>query len=194
MRFLSVLLVLLLGGCAGQPIETSNYLMRSQQELVSRQLSPSSEYALGNVVIASYIDQPGLVLETGDGEIRAAQHHQWAEPIYEMVYNQLFVAISRARGEDILPRELVKAPVVIDIRIDQLHGTNRGTARLVAHWWLRRESTLVSAHQFAEEQALAADGYSALVAAEETLLTRLADQIAASLPTAPAGSGPAAGS
>jgi len=184
MRPLSVvLLVLLLGGCASQPIETSSYLMRSQQELVSRQLAPSPDYALGNVVIASYIDQPGLVLETANGEVRAAQHHQWAEPIYDMVYNQLFVEISRARGEDILPHELVKAPVVIDIRIDQLHGTDRGTARLVANWWLRREGTLVSAHQFAEEQTLASDGYNALVAAEQALLSRLAGQIAASLPT-----------
>jgi len=182
MRVLGLLLVILLGGCTSQPIETSNYLMRSRQELVSRQLSPSADYAMGNVVIASYIDQPGLVMETGDGKIRAAQHHQWAEPIYDVVYSQLSVEISRAKGEDILPRELVRAPVVLDIRIDQLHGTNRGTARLVAHWWLRRDGGLVSAHQFAEEQALAADGYSALVAAEEALLTRLAQEIAASLP------------
>jgi uncharacterized lipoprotein YmbA len=156
--------------------------MRSRQDLESRQLSPSRDVALGNVVIASYIDQPGLVVETADGEIRAAQRHQWAEPIYDAIYNQLSVEISRAWGEDLLPRELVHAPVVLDIRVDQLHGTNGGTARLVAHWWLRRDGALVSAHQFAEEQALATDGYSALVAAEETLLTRLAQQIAASLP------------
>ena len=184
MRVLGLLLLSLLGGCASQPVETSNYLMRSGQELVSRQLDPSREYALGNVVIASYIDQPGLVMETEDGEIRAAKHHQWAEPVYDVVYNQLSVEISRARGEDILSRELVRAPVVLDIQIDQLHGTNRGTARLVAHWWLRREGSLVSAHQFAEEQALATDGYNALVAAEAALLTRLAEAIAASLPAA----------
>jgi uncharacterized lipoprotein YmbA len=71
--------------------------------------------------------------------------------------------------------------MVIDIHIDQLHGTNRGTARLVAYWWLRRGGDVVSAHQFAEEMTLAENGYPSLVAAEEALLTRLAAKIAASL-------------
>ena len=78
----------------------------------------------------------------------------------------------------------MKTPVVIDIHIDQLHGTSRGTAKLVAYWWLRRDGKLAAAHQFTEEQALGETGYRALVAAEGELLTRLAQAIAQSLPDA----------
>lgn len=181
MKLATLLLVVLLIGCAGQPIEPSYYLVRSGHDLESRELNPSKDFSMGNVVIASYIDQPGLILETKDGKIHAAQHHLWAEPVYEAVRNQLMVEISRAKGEDILPADLGKTPVIIDIRIDQLHGTNRGTARLVAYWWLRRDGTLLTAHQFAEEQALTTDGYKALAGAEQTLLSELAKEIAATL-------------
>jgi uncharacterized lipoprotein YmbA len=58
-----------------------------------------------------------------------------------------------------------------------------GKAKLVAYWWLRRGKDVLSAHQFAEDRALAADGYAALVAAEQALLTELAKNIAATLVT-----------
>ena len=181
MKAVSLLMVVLLTGCAGQATEPSYYLMRSKHDLESRELSPSRDFSMGTVVIASYIDQPGLILETNDGEIRAAQYHLWAEPVYEAVRNRLMVEIGQAKGEDILPADLGNTPIVLDIRLDQLHGTNKGSAKLVAYWWLRRDKEVVAAYQFAEEQALAADGYAGLVAAEEILLAQLAQKIAATL-------------
>ena len=182
MKVASLLLVVaLLSGCAGQPIEPSYYLMRSKQDLQTRQLNPSQHFSMGNVIIAAYIDQPGLLMETHEGEIRAARHNLWAEPVYEAVRNQLLVDIAQAKGEDILPANLGKTAIVLDIRIDQMHGTNKGTAKLVAYWWLRRGKEVLSAHMFAEEKALASDGYAALVAAEGTLLAQLAEKIAATL-------------
>lgn len=183
MIFFRLILLLLVAGCAGQPAEPSRYFMRSAETLESRELVPSGEFSIGRVDIAAYIDQQGLVLETGDGEMHAAQNHLWAEPVYAGVRRHLAVDIARAHGEDILSSNLVKTPVVIDIHIDQLHGSSRGTAKLVAYWWLRRDGEVVSAHQFAEEAPLTEDGYPALVRAEEALLTELARSIAASLVT-----------
>ena len=181
MKIASLLLVIFLSGCAGQTIEPSYYLLRSNQGLQSSELNPSKDFSLGNVVIASYMDQPGLLMETAEGEVRAAQHNLWAEPVYEGVRNFLFVEIAQAKGEDLLPSRLSNSTTVIDIRIDQLHGTRDGKAQLVAYWWLRHNGEVLSFHRFAESQALGADGYAALVATEEALLTALAKKIAASL-------------
>lgn len=181
MKVASLLLLVLLAGCASQTIESNYYLMRSQQDIESRQLNPSKDFSMGNVVLASYIDQPGLLIETKDGNFRGAKHHLWAEPVYEGVRNELIVAIGQAKGEDILPANLIKARFELDIRVDQLHGTNNGAAKLVAYWWLRDGKELVSAYQFSEEELLATDGYAALVAAEQALLQRLATKIAATL-------------
>jgi uncharacterized lipoprotein YmbA len=181
MKVASLLLVVLLSGCAGKAIEPSYYLMRSNHDLQSRQMDPSRDFSMGTVVIASYIDQPGLLMETAEGEIRSARYNLWAEPVYEGVRNQLMVEIAQAKGQDILPANLGNTAIVLDIRLDQLHGTNDGKAKLVAYWWLRRGKDVLSAYQFAEERALAADGYAALVAAEQALLTELAKKIAATL-------------
>jgi uncharacterized protein len=181
MKVASLLLVVLLAGCASQAIEPSYYLIRSKHDQESRQLNPSPDFSMGSVVIAPYIDQPGLLMETADGEIRAARHHKWAEPVYEGVRNQLIVEIGQAKGEDILPANLGNTALTLDVRLDQLHGTNKGTAKLVAYWWLRRGKEVLAAYQFAEEQPLVEDGYSALVAAEQALLAKLAVKIAASL-------------
>lgn len=181
MKIASLLVVVLLAGCASQTIEPSYYLIRPTLDMESRQLKPSREFSMGSVVIAPYMDQQGLLLETREGELRAARHHLWAEPLYDGVRNQLQVEIGEATGEDLLPASMQDTSIVLDIRIDQLHGTNRGTAKLVAYWWLRRDREIVSLYRFAEEQALAADGFAELVAAEKALLRQLATKIAATL-------------
>lgn len=168
----------LLSACAGKSIEPSYYLLRPSVEMESRVMSPSTKFALGKIVIAPYLDQPGLLLETSDGQIRAARHNLWAEPMYEGVHSYMVKEISRARGEDILPARLVPQATVVELRIDQLHGTDNGEAKLVAYWWLRHDNEIESAYQFSESETLGADGYEALVNAERKLLTRLAEAIA----------------
>ena len=181
MKYSYLLLLALLAGCAGQPNEPSSYLLRSSHELETRTLEPSKEFSMGTVEVASYIDQPGLVLETDNGEMHHARNNLWAEPVYEGVRNSLVTSISHLSNMDLLPHELAETPVVLDIYIDQLHGTREGSARLVALWWLRSGGHLVSAHQFSEEKLLETSGYPALVQAEEALLEDLARAIANTL-------------
>lgn len=86
MKMASVTLLLLLVACSSKPvIDTHYYLLREDGVPPTRALKPSSDYALGNVTIAAYIDQPGLPLQVTNGEIRPAKHHQWAEPMHKSV-------------------------------------------------------------------------------------------------------------
>ncbi|MCX2977624.1 PqiC family protein [Candidatus Marimicrobium litorale] len=181
MKYTYLLLLALLAGCAGQPTEPNSYLLRSSHQLTTRALEPSKEFSMGTVEVASYIDQPGLVLETKNGDMHAARNNLWAEPIYEGVRNLLVTNISQLSNMDLLPHKLTKTPIVLDIYIDQLHGTREGSAKLVALWWLRSGDQLVSAHQFSEEKPLTSAGYPALVQAEEALLEDLARAIANTL-------------
>ena len=182
MKF-SILVVvsLLIVGCSSQPVEPNYYLLRPTGELQSRTLVPSSDFALGDVRIASYVDQQGLLLETTAGEIRPARQHLWAEPMYESVRTFLDLEISRAKGSDIFAAKFNKDAIIIDIRIDQLHGTHDGQAMLAAYWWLRKGNEIIASYQYAERKMLAADGYAALASAEKALLSDLAEKIAASL-------------
>ena len=181
MKYTYLLILALLAGCAGQPTEPSSYLLRSSHELQTRTLEPSTEFSMGTVEVASYIDQPGLVLETDNGEMHHARNNLWAEPVYEGVRNFLVISISHLSNMDLLPHKLAQTPIVLDIYIDQLHGTREGSAKLAALWWLRSGDQLVSAHQFSEEKSLESAGYPALVKAEEALLEDLARAIANTL-------------
>ena len=185
MKFLVLLAIALVTGCASSVPTLNQYLLRSEAPSQFGLKKQGAVVGLGAVVVAPYIDGLGLVLETRDGEVRAARDHQWAEPLRDSL--RVFIAqemsaqagqVIRAynTGENDWQRR-------IDLRIDQLHGTASGKARLVAYWQVfdTDERTVVSENGFAETQALSADGYEALVAAEKTLLGKLALAMAASL-------------
>jgi uncharacterized lipoprotein YmbA len=185
MKISSLFLVVLLAGCAGQVIEPHYYLLRSSQDLQSSKLTTSKEYSLGSVEIAAYLNQSGLVMETAPGQTRPASQNLWAEPIYDGIRNFLATEIARITGQELLPTKLTANTTVLNVRIDQLHGTLDGKAQIVAYWWLVRDKEVTSLNRFAQSRALDASGYAALVDAEKILLTELAQKIAASLaPTA----------
>lgn len=190
MRTFALSLLLLVAACSAQPTRTTTYLLRADSDLQSGPTVPAEDIAFGKLQIARYIDQPGLVLQTGAGEVHVARYHQWAEPLRASLEGLLQAEISRQLGRDI--HFLPDGPVGtrIDVIIDQLHGTADGEAVLVASWRLRRAAGEDEVHRFVGSEPLARDGYPALVAAERQLLLRLAAGIAASLP---AGGSPAAG-
>lgn len=181
MMIARLLLVVLLSGCASQPIEPTYYLLRSGQAQSSGALQPSTQYSLGTVEIAPYLDQPGLVMETSAGEMRPASHHLWAEPIFDGVRNFLATEIAQAKGQELLPTKLNSNTTAVNVRIDQLHGTRDGHVRMVAYWWLVRDNKVLALNRFSESQTQTASGYHALVEAEKALLAQLAQRIAASL-------------
>ncbi len=187
MKYALLMMTVLLFGCSGTPADTHYYLLRGEEPHQTRDLEPSKQYAMGNVIVAPYIDQSGLVLEVGPGEIRPARNHQWAEPMGGALHNLLLREVSRAVGADVFPAVMSRAPYVIEVRIDQLHGTMDGEALLVAYWWIQRQGEELVTYQFAERKPLATDGYAALAQAERALLEKLAVRIGESLQALPTG-------
>ncbi len=185
MRIMCVIAAVLLTACSSQPPQTTTYLLRSEVGATSGTQLADSGIALGNVRVASYIDQPGLVLATGDGTIHSARNHVWAEPLQVSLRRHLATEISAASGRDIAASVTPGTKSRIDVTVDQMHGNGSGAAVLVAYWDIG-SGTQTRSYRFSEQQSLADSGYDALVRAEETLLKRLAQAIAASLP-APAG-------
>lgn len=181
MRAIILLSAVWLVACSGTPVPTQYYLLRSDIEQQSRDLAPSKNYAMGRILIAPYIEQPGIVLETNAGEIRPAMHNQWAEPMSQGLRQFIRIEVSNAVDEDIFPREYSEAELYFDVRIDQLHGTNDGQALLVAYWVVQRDSEILASYQFSETAALGSDGYGALVRAHKSLLSKLAERIGESM-------------
>jgi uncharacterized lipoprotein YmbA len=66
----------------------------------------------------------------------------------------------------------------VDVRIDELHGTSTGEARLVAQWTLTQPDGVQLSYQYSTTEPLARDGYGGLVEAERETLRALAGEIA----------------
>ena len=125
-------------------------------------LLADAEVALGNIRVASYIDQPGLVLAGGDGTINAARNHIWAEPLQVSLRRYLATQLG-CSGSDIAANAMPSTSTRVDVSVDQLHGNGKGAAVLVAYWEITADGAS-RAFRFSEQQALAGfDGYDALV-------------------------------
>lgn len=183
-RYLGGLLALgaLLTGCAGAPpAENHEYLLRPQGSEVASGVG--TPVRLKAVIIPPYLDQRGLVLQTGDAEIQAARHHRWAEPLDEAAGRYLQVGIARQSGRpvEIAPLAGESSRAVITVRIHQFHGTETGRVRLVADWSVTPAAGEPIIHTFDDAVSQAADGYPSLVTAHAVLLDELAAAIARSL-------------
>ncbi|ARN75158.1 PqiC family protein [Oceanicoccus sagamiensis] len=185
---LSLLIVgaLLLSACAGEAIKYNHYLLRSDiPENSNRQMSEDG-LLLTHVAVATYLNEAGLVLETAEGQINTAELHLWAEPLRHSLHKFMADEISAATGKDIYTTRngLSQPAAEFSIQIDQMHGTHDGQALLVASWAVTTSNDgkrTKAAYQFAQKQALQADGYDALVATEKQLLQALAKAVAETL-------------
>jgi len=187
----NLLLFLLTGlvvACSGgsKVPEPTYYLLRADSALQSGAQTAPVSMGLGRVSIADYLSQDGIVVSTGDGQVRAARQHLWAEPLDNSVRLYLRDAVATKLGQwvssDLAERQSWQYR--IDVRIDEWHGALSGGVRLVAEWTLldvAADKTLLK-RRFQSTGALAADGYDALVAEQTRLLDELAADIAANLP------------
>jgi uncharacterized lipoprotein YmbA len=180
MRLICLFAVALLAACSSQPKQPVTYLLRPDVAATSGKELASSGVALASIRVAAYIEQPGLVLATGDGRVHAARNHQWAEPLQVSLRRFLASEIAQASGTQVSATVAATTETRVDVAIDQLHGDGQGRALLVAYWEVESGGDS-KRFQFAEQQVLASDGYDALAQAEESLLRQLAAAIAATL-------------
>lgn len=181
-RVLCALLVgVVLGGCAGTPPETHEYLLQPQPS--ERASGDRSAVVLNSVVLAPYLDQQGIVLQTSAAEIHVARHHQWAEPLADAVGRYLQVAVGNLADVQVEMGSLTTgdASRKVTVRINRLHGDAQGEVRLVADWLIETDGAEPVLSSFDERARQSANGYGPLVATHEVVLDRFARAIADSL-------------
>ena len=180
MRIISLVFTLLLVACAGtSPPTHTHYLLRADvPERTARVEAPAS-VGLLRVDVAPYLKQSGLVLATGDHQVRPARYHKWAEPLDEGLRRFLRAEISNALGYDVSAESAQQSQwdYAVQVSVDQLHGTLSGEALLSASWRITRGGGAdeVASFRLARSESLARDGYAGLVDAEIGLARQLAD-------------------
>lgn len=142
---------------------------------------------VGPVSIPEYIDRPNLVIAENPNQLSVAEDHRWAGDLSSSITRVTAANLARrlntgnVRTYPWQGDEGIRYQVTIDIR--QLHAGSDGYAVIEAGWraYSLPDRSIKASRSFTDREPLAADGYSALVAAQSRLLSRLASDIASSL-------------
>lgn len=184
----SVLLVLLIPllACAGAAPSPTQYLLRGDWTASSGRMDAPVKLGLGRLIVAPYlVGSPGIVIETGMGEVRAARQHQWAEPLQAGLRAFLSAEIGVALGYPLTGSYMDRPEwdYKVDVAIDRLHGTMDGTAVLEARYRITSGSDPEAGGEFyfSSSKPLPQEGYPGVVSAEASLLKDLTAAIAASV-------------
>ncbi len=188
-RALVALSLLAFAGCASKPPPVTYYLLRADPVEGTSSVSGEPERAgIGRIVVAPYLlDSQGLMLETAPGEVVPANQHRWAEPLDSGLLWYMRSEIRSALGSEIGGglADRQSWDYLIELAISRMHGTMGGRALLEAQFVItpvdRRRLPVQG--RFSKSTALTAEGHVALVAAQRTLLSEFAGQIALSLRT-----------
>ena len=174
----------LLLACGGSAPPRTLYLLRGPVGTQQGRLEAPRAVGLGRVAVASYLDQPGLVVETEGRQVQPARLHNWAEPLDEGLRHLLGAELARALGYPLLGDSIPRSAwdYAVDVDVERLHGTMGGEAVLSARYRITPPAGGAAAEfGFTQTAALPSEGYAGLVDAEAALVASLADAIARSL-------------
>ena len=183
MKYIPLLpICLIFAGCASAPTPKTTYLLRSDVIFESRELQHGAvPVSLGRIEVANYLAQPGVVMTDADGVIHVSNYNLWAEPLQKSLRSFLAMELSAALQEDIsLETDRSRDGLRLDVKIDQLHGDSHGYAVLVAFWSYELDGETVE-FQYNQRRPLKGEGYAALVAAQQQVLSGLAHEIGSEL-------------
>ena len=102
----------------------TQYLLRSEGSDDTVKSTAPARVGVGRVVIATYLDRSGLIIETDDGVIRPARYHEWAEPLEKSLLLYLRAETSKALGEPVglNPTDRSRWKFTVDVFVEEFHG------------------------------------------------------------------------
>lgn len=171
-----------LAGCAAQSMPTNRYTLpkADSPQQAGEPSSQAATLAVGPVEVASYLDQEGIVMQTSDIELNAANQNLWAESLGQQLTRRLrqslaanlpdIVVLNTARSEAGAQR--------LTLSVDQFQGRYDGQAVASGEWQLHEGNDLVAQRHFEVTQPLSDDGYPALVRTLGDVWNDVARQIA----------------
>ncbi|WP_136254346.1 PqiC family protein [Onishia niordana] len=193
-RPLALLMLLsVLAGCATNAAPARHYGLPADQVAasetdISESSPPDGErfLVIRPLDLASFLEQPGIMLQLDDITLNPARDHLWAEELGPMLERGLRRRLShRLPQTRVISENNPAAPpraMTLRLELTSFQGRYDGQAVAAGQWQLRdAEGTLLTLDSFDVETPLDTDGYPALVRALgqswDELASRLAKRI-----------------
>ncbi|MCW4151769.1 ABC-type transport auxiliary lipoprotein family protein [Halomonas sp. 18H] len=178
------LAALVISGCATSQAPVELYTLPdvpiSESDVAA---SADHQLVIRPVRLASYLEVEGIVFQVDDLTVRAAQGHQWAEPLGSQLERGLRDRLAARLGDTrvMLDSDTSRqeTPLALKVEMTRFQGRHDGEAIAEGRWMLRDpQGELLALTPFRLTTTLKADGYPALVKALGDDLDRLADRLA----------------
>ncbi|MBO4301223.1 MAG: membrane integrity-associated transporter subunit PqiC [Desulfovibrio sp.] len=186
---LTLFLSIFLTAC-GHSVPTRYYLLESSHTPLKCDNLPSKRLRLAEVTVPEYLDRNGIVSRVqGSTEVIVSQFHAWAEPVANGVrrlfQERLGKSLLAADVNTLAAGDDSPSNYTLYIEIQRLDADFHADAILEARWTLRgnRENVLGTGI-YADKEAVTGKTYDELVAAESSVLCRMADHLSQCLTAA----------
>jgi hypothetical protein len=162
---LSLIIMASLTACAA-PTPVSYYQLTVPTAVAVPQQSTETTLSLmlHPVKVANYLNGAGLVMQRSEVELVIASRHLWADALDQQLYRLLVEQLQARLPKMPLTSARSINSVQLQLIIDRFHANDKGMAIVSGHYTISSASERIT-EPFSYEQALAADGYAALVTA-----------------------------
>lgn len=143
---------------------------------------------IGPIRIPEYLDRREIAVETAPHQLDYATNHLWAGSLDQQIGATLGQNLGRRLGTGSIQQYPwdSQTPVRYQVSVDvqRFHARLGGSATLDASWRVYdlQAKRLVSSRSSHLSETLTSDGYGAASAAQSQLISRLAAEIAATIP------------
>jgi uncharacterized lipoprotein YmbA len=186
------LLGLLLAGCSSlKRADTTRFYVLSSMTPNAAAVSPRFDGLLfvAPVELASYLDNPGIVVRQGTNRVEFTEQHQWAQPLRDNLTQTLREDLAARIGNERVHPSGRRRPggpfLSLQVRVDQFELVERKQAALVATWQVTDgdsgQRLRVRTSHLERPLATDAQGFGAHVSVLSELVAELAREISSAL-------------
>ena len=171
--------------CASEPVQLHYYLLSAdtQQGVSVRTSNQQTAVVVDSIVLADYLQQSGIVLQTSETQIQISKRHLWAETLETALPKLLFKELQNhstkfdfyLRYADFVPRSDYR----LLVQIDSFQATDNGEVICSGRYQLvpqAEEEELISV-DFTFNRDLHADGYDHAIDQLRLLVGDIAENI-----------------
>ncbi len=163
---------------------TPNAFTTTDDLSVSSNVTSDKIVALKPIKLAEFLDQPGIILQTGTHEIEVAHYNRWAEPLqrnlHRYVLQSLATQLPQYHFQTNNNFQKTETHKELEITLNQFNGTADGLALLSGHWILVDKNLSPIKNTFTYRTKLTDSGYPELVDELGKLLDMLCSDISKS--------------
>lgn len=141
--------------------------------------------AISTISIPEIVDRPQLVLRAGETQVLISDNHLWGQALKSEISRNLAAHLASETGAQVTTLgQGSEVDIKLSVDILRFDSVPNGEATIEAQWRIQRKDEVkakaINGYALVREASNAA-GYDAIVAAHSRALTRLSNEIAATL-------------